>query len=65
VVIVIPSAQDKPAAEGIIRKLNLQPSDVEVRNPARYEREGIALKKEIAAEKPARYKSVEVWRPGV
>jgi len=65
VVIVITSAGKRAVAEGIIRRINLRPSTVEVRDPAQYQREGIALKKRIAAEKPARYKRVEVWWPGV
>jgi hypothetical protein len=65
VVIVITSAAKRSTAEGIIKRIDLSPSAVEVRDPAQYQREGVALKKKIAAEKPARYKRLEVWWPGV
>lgn len=64
VVIVITSAEKRAVAEEIIRRINLSPSTVEVRDPAQYEREGIALRKRIAAEKQ-RYNHVEVSWPGV
>jgi hypothetical protein len=65
VVIVITSSAKRSIAEGIIKRINLRPSAVEVRDPAQYQREGVALRKKIAAEKPAQYKRVEVWWPGV
>jgi hypothetical protein len=65
VVIVITSASKRSVAEGIIQRINLGPSAVEVRSPKQYQREGVALRRKIAAEKPARFKRLEVWWPGV